>query len=77
MQAIQTRYHGPGNVRGSCIIARCDAGRVIVSYDHALNGEENHRAAARALCAKLAWTGDFVSGTLPDGSHAHVFIPRT
>lgn len=49
----------------------------------------NHRAAAMALCSKYAledykergilqtesaWRRPFVSGVLPDGTHAHVFV---
>jgi hypothetical protein len=63
MTAIVTTYHGPTNTRGSKIIA--DAGmkrRVSVSYDYAMNTEDNHAAAARALCAKFDWTGDLRSG---------------
>jgi hypothetical protein len=74
MQAIITKYHGPGNVKGSRFIATSGSGlRVVVSYDYALDVEENHRAAAQALCDKLSWKGKFVSGGTKDG-YAHVFI---
>lgn len=77
MQAIQTRYHGPGNVRGSRVSARCDAGRVMIEWDDRLNIEENHAAAARALCGKMGWKDrKLVSGVLHDGTHVHVFVPR-
>lgn len=73
-QAIQTTYKGPTNARGSRIIAVCDAGRITVSYDHALNADGNHRAAALALCAKLQWdSAGLVGGALKDGSRAFVF----
>lgn len=55
MQAIRTRYHGPSNTRGSRISAQCEAGRIYVGYDHALNLDENHVAAATALRVKLGW----------------------
>jgi hypothetical protein len=55
MQAIRTKYHGPGNVRGSRFSAQCDAGRIYVPYDYALGVEENHKAACEALCVKLGW----------------------
>jgi hypothetical protein len=70
MQAIQTKYHGPTNTRGSRLTAKCDAGRVVVSYNHSMNGQQNHRAAAIALAAKLDWDGDWQGGQLPDGSYA-------
>ena len=76
MQAIRTQYRGPTERTGSRIIASADAGRVTVPYDHALDIDGNHKAAAAALRAKLGWRGEMVSGTLPDGSVAHVFASR-
>lgn len=73
-QAIQTRYHGPSNVKGSRITARCDAGRITVEWDHRLNPHENHEAAARALMAKLDWHGAIAGGVLHDGSKVWVFV---
>ena len=55
MQAIRTRYHGPTNTRGSRISAQCTAGKLSVAYNHALNGDENHKAAACALRDRLGW----------------------
>lgn len=72
MQAIQTKYHGPTNTRGSRLTAKCDAGQAWTHYDHALTGQENHAAAAAALLAKLQWDryGVWYGGQLPDGSYA-------
>ena len=61
MQAIRTRYHGPTNTRGSRISAQCEAGRIYVSYDHALNGDENRKVAARTLRDKLGWNTSYYS----------------
>ena len=74
MQAIQTKYHGPTDVKGSRISATCAAGRVVVDYDHALNNDQNHKRAAAALLRKLGWVGraNVSSGTLKDGSCVHV-----
>jgi hypothetical protein len=55
MQAIRTRYIGPSNVRGSRIQAKCEARTMYVSYDHALNLGENHRAACEALMLAMGW----------------------
>jgi hypothetical protein len=55
MQAIRTRYHGATNTKQSRITASCQAGRVTVNYDHALNLDQNHRAACEALRARLEW----------------------
>jgi hypothetical protein len=75
MQAILTKYFGPGNVRGSRISAEAAAGKVIVPYDHALNFEDNHKMAALALIKKVGWDrhGGLAHGTLPNGDHVHVF----
>lgn len=53
-QAIETRYLGPTNTRPGRIKATAWAGSATVEYDHALNAEDNHRAAAMALAAKHA-----------------------
>lgn len=65
-QAIITKYHGPTNVRGSRVSAKAWAGRVILSWDHALNSQDNHIAAAKALADKLAWEGKWHGGGSPD-----------
>jgi hypothetical protein len=69
MQTIETKYHGPSNVRGSRISAAASGNkaRVILSYDHALNGDANHQAAAAALMAKLNWTGRYIGGHTKTG----------
>ena len=51
-QEIETRYLGPTNTRPGRIKASAWAGSVTVDYDHGLNADENHRAAAMALAAK-------------------------
>ncbi len=61
-QAIETRYLGATNTKGGRIKATAAAGSVIVPYDHALNADANHKAAADALIAKFGWTGTFAQG---------------
>ena len=61
-QAIETRYLGPTNTKSGRIKATAWAGSVTVPYDHALNSEDNHRAAAMALVTKLQWQGTFAQG---------------
>jgi len=84
MQAIVTKYVGPGNVRGARIIAKCKAGRVSIPYPHELSGEAVHRAAAVALCDKLDaktvtrrrfWDpAELIGGALPnDAGYCFVF----
>lgn len=78
MQAIQTRYHGPTNSRGSLVSAKCEAGRVSIPYPYELSGEAVHKAAAVALCKKLGWSGaeSLAGGMLPNGDYAFVFCPE-
>lgn len=72
MKAIQTRYHGPTNTRGSRISAFDEDGnRISVPYDYALSGEAVHRAAAEALCNKMKWTGRLAGGSTRTG---YVFV---
>ena len=73
MQAIQTKYLGPTNYRGSRFKAKCAAGSLTVSYDYSLNSADNHKAAAEALRVKLGWKGSLESGCLSDGTYCHVF----
>ena len=71
MQTIETKYHGATNVKGSRVSARCEAGRVILSWDHGLNIEDNHKAAAERLIRKLGWHGDYAIGATKRG---YVFV---
>ena len=74
MQAIKTRYCGPTETKCSRIRASCEGGSLYVSYDHALYPEENHYAAATALCNKLGWVAaSFFGGHLASGQWA--FVP--
>jgi hypothetical protein len=74
-QAIETRYAGPTNFRGSRVIARCEAGRITDSWDHAGNVEANHRRVAMVLAAKLGWQPGphWVGGGCADG-RGYVFV---
>jgi hypothetical protein len=79
MQAIVTKYLGPTNNRGARVKATADAGSITVSWDHALNADDNHESAAVALRAKLGWNDDaygkLVGGGLPDGTgNCYVFV---
>jgi hypothetical protein len=53
-QAIETRFVGAtGN-----IIAKAQAGRVTVPYNHEIDTYDNHVAAAEKLCARFDWVWD-------------------
>lgn len=90
MQAIITKYLPAANTRGSRIKASCERGSKTIPYPHELSGDDCHIAAAKALVAcfvaddvdlygtppeKNPWSRPFVSGGLPDGTVAHVFLP--
>lgn len=70
-QAIQTKYIGPTNTKGSRIKATAFGGSVTVSYDDALSQEKNHQAAAIALAEKLGWSGAIHGGGTLTG---YVFV---
>jgi hypothetical protein len=87
MQAIRTHFIPCTNTRGSRIKAACERGSIVVSADSCFTGENLHRAAVDALVAKFVkedaarygehrnpWQRPFVSGGLPDGSYAHIFL---
>lgn len=71
-QAIQVKYLGPTNYRGSRYKATAAAGSITVGVDDALSIESNVIAAAQALCDKFGWVGGMVYGQLADGSYVFV-----
>lgn len=81
MQAIVTKFIGPTNHRGARVKATAQAGSITIEWDHARGIEENHDAAAVALCVKVGWTvaaghaPTMIRGTLPDGQNVYV-TPR-
>jgi len=76
MKAIKTKFIGPSNVKGSRIRASEPDGKsVTISYSHELNGDENHLAAAQALCKRMNWSGLLVTGWL-GGCFVHVFTGK-
>jgi hypothetical protein len=75
MKAIRTQYFGPGNVRGSRIMATDEDGnRIYVPYESELSSDGAHDKAALALCAKMGWTGNLYRGGLKRGN-VYVFGP--
>lgn len=53
MQAIQTKFLGPTNTRGSRFKATCWLTSFTMSRDYSASVEENHAAAIEALVCKL------------------------
>ena len=72
--AIQVKYLGPTNYRGSRYKATAATGSVTVGADNALSTEGNVIKAAQALCDKFGWSKDMVHGQLADGSYAFVMM---
>jgi hypothetical protein len=78
MQAIQTKYLGPTNNRGSRIKAWCGAASKTIDYPYGLDADLAHYTAAQELVVQLGWTGPHYGalhqGCLPDGSYCHVMV---
>jgi len=73
-QAIETKYLGPTNFRGSRVKATTQAGNVTIGWDDSLEIDENHDKAARALASKYGWKGRLVGGGSPSGQgNVYVF----
>lgn len=75
-QAITTTYHGSTNTRGSRVSAKCEAGRLSLPWDHALDSEGNHKAAAQALIKKLGWDDRaWAFGSAGRNARGETFVP--
>lgn len=76
-QAITTSYRGPTDSNGSRVIARCEAKRISVPWDHALDVAANHAAAAQQLMDQLGWSerNDLAMGGTRDG-YVFVQVPK-
>lgn len=78
MQTITTSYAGPTNTEGSRIMVKSWLKNKAFSWDHSLNSEANHKAAAQQLVEVLnagrikQGHDDFqwiiiAAGSMPDG----------
>jgi hypothetical protein len=69
MKAIMTKYHGPTNTRGSRVSASdLDHNKITLSWDDSLDHDENHDAAAIALCRKMEINSGLVRGRSQTGN---------
>ena len=65
MKAIKTTVYGPTNVNGTRISATDEDGnRVILNWDHSLDGLGNSKKAVAAFLKKLNWPGHWICGGL-------------
>lgn len=68
MKAIETRYHGPTDIRGARVSAHDGEGnRATVVYRGPTEGpdstpEHAHARAVVELCVKMGWHGELVVG---------------
>lgn len=72
--AILTQYLKPTEILGSAILAQSCGGTITVPYDHELNLELNHRAAAMMLATNLGWEFRLVGGELPGAAYCFVQV---
>lgn len=77
MIAIETKYSGPTNTRGSRIVAfTCNGHRLSMHYDDGKNAEENHRYVAMQLMKKMAWDNyEIVTGGTKTG-YCHIMLDK-
>jgi hypothetical protein len=70
--SLRAKYLPVTNCRGSRIsVSRADGGRdpmrLVVSWDHSLNIDENYAQAFREYVARQNWGGSWVIGSTTDG----------
>ena len=70
LQAITTRYLGPTNTKPGRLVAQAEAMRSVVPWDHSLNVNDNHKAAAEKLAHLMGWMDD--GAQLHGGGLSHV-----
>ena len=74
MIAIETRFLGPTNTKGSRIIATtCNGHRLVQSADHASRCP--HQDAAEALRDREEWTSNLIKAGTKSG-YVFVFTPE-
>jgi hypothetical protein len=78
VNAITTRYTTNRTTGAGRVVAKANRFRLSIEWDHALNSEENHNAAAKALAVKQGWVSCPLvnGGTVPNGDTVHVFSPE-
>ena len=77
MQGIWTKYSG-SRIKAIARTRNSWGGdqpemALRLAYDHALNADENHAAAAAALVRKLGWDGLWHGGGRPDNK-GYMFV---
>ena len=78
MKAIEVKYKGPTDKRGSRIIASdCDGNKLVVSTNderiNRLNFDKQCEIVANMFKDKMAWSGNLAGGWLKKG-YVFVFV---
>ncbi len=73
-QAIETKFIRASGVRGPRIKASAWGGSITIGYDYALDVQDNHKAAADALIAKMGWNGTYAQGGNAKGDGGYYFV---
>lgn len=79
-QAIETKYIGPTDTRGSRVRAFCAAKSMTFPWRSEWSSDENHEHAAVSLFNKLGWNkqgklmAGLVGGTIKNGNHVFVSV---
>ena len=89
MQAIEVKYLGPTETKGSRWKAECERGSITVPYEYSKNADENAEMACYELCFKFAnedaekygtplaknpWLKKKVFGQIKNGNRVFVFV---
>ncbi len=78
MKAIQVRYVGPTDARGSHFVAEADGWESVTEpMDYALNPDKQARNMAWAMWCANSYNGEgytMAQGGLPNGLHVFCFI---
>lgn len=75
MQSITTKYMMPTDTKGARILAKAEAGKLTVPWDHSIGVKENYEAAALALAAKMNWSyGAWHGGSAGDSGYVWVCV---
>lgn len=74
MKAIQVKYLGATNTRGSRWKAMAEGVKSVTkAYNYRVDAEENAFQCATDLMEKYGWDGQLVSGRLPNGDYVFCF----
>ena len=73
-QAIITRYLSATDTKPARIKAIAEAGSITLSWDHALNAQENHCAGSLALARKYGWVGCYYGAGAPGNDYVWVCV---